>query len=265
MQPPGDVGPDVEQSGDWLDGLFELNRVIADTGEALEGSLCYEHRDPAFVDSPPDPRMRAKRDLFRQVAVSHRSLLEVGVNGGHSAYVALTANPELRYHGVDICDHAYVEPAIAWLQERFPGRVTLTAGSSLEVLPRLHRQGLRFDAFHVDGAKSNYFLDILHVQLMVDGRQAVVIIDDTEPGSMAAQTLQLCKRRGILSSAPDHPAPGADEVFRNEAALLAAPRPGAWQVHLAEAVTRRALWRARLAVWRLQRDLSRRGRARPSG
>ena len=49
---------DIEQSESWLDGLFRLNRVIAESGVPLEGNLFYDHRDPSFVDRPPDPRLR---------------------------------------------------------------------------------------------------------------------------------------------------------------------------------------------------------------
>ena len=133
---------DIEQSESWLDGLFRLNQVIAGTGVPLEGNLFYEHRDSSFVDRPPDPRLRPKRDRFRSVAMSHSRLLEIGVNGGHSAYAALTANPELTYFGVDICDHAYVRPAIRWLQAEFPDRVSFESGNSLKTLPALRREGL---------------------------------------------------------------------------------------------------------------------------
>ena len=149
VQSPGDI----QRSKSWLDGLFRLNRVIAESGVPLEGNLFYEHHDRSFVDSPPDPRLRAKRDPFRSVAVSHARLLEIGVNGGHSAYAALTANPELTYFGVDICAHAYVRPANEWLQAEFPGRVSFESGNSLKTLPSLRRQGHRCDAFHVNGAK----------------------------------------------------------------------------------------------------------------
>lgn len=75
------------------------------------------------------------------------------MNGGHSAAMTLSSNPELSYHGVDVCDHAYVTPAVEWLAHDFPGRVTFTKGSSLGVLPELARQRLSFDAFHEDGYK----------------------------------------------------------------------------------------------------------------
>ena len=40
-----------------------------------------------------------------------RLLLEIGVNAGHSALLALSANPSLAYHGVDLDGHGYTAPA----------------------------------------------------------------------------------------------------------------------------------------------------------
>jgi hypothetical protein len=137
---------DIEQSESWLEGVFRLNRVIAESGVPLEGNLFYDHRDPSFVDRPPDPRLRAKRDRFRSVAVSHTRLFEIGVNGGHSAYAALTANPELTYFGIDICAHSYVRPAIEWLQAEFPDRVSFESGNTSSITssgPSLRRLSCR--------------------------------------------------------------------------------------------------------------------------
>ena len=242
---------DVEASPDWLDGLLRLNQVIAQTGIPLEGNLCYEHRDSDYLHRPPDPLLRAKRDRFREVVNSHTHLLEIGVNGGHSAYVALTANPKLAYHGVDICFHGYVRPAIAWLQSEFPGRVSFTAGNSLRALPELRRQGQRFDAVHIDGAKFAYFADIIHAQQIVDGSRAVVIVDDTN-GPLVADTWRRCLRRGLVAPLADFPtlAPGS---FSNEVARLVPPRPGRSGPYLAEAVVRRRAFKIGQAVRRVRR------------
>jgi len=115
-----------------------------------------------FVHLPPDPAFRAKRDRFCAAAAGRHKLLEVGVNGGHSAYLALTANPDLEFHGIDICQHPYVIPAVTWLQEQFPGRVLFTEGSSLDVVPDMVRRGDRYDAFHIHGPKGAYYHDIVH-------------------------------------------------------------------------------------------------------
>ncbi len=243
---------DIEQSESWLDGLFRLNRVIAESGVPLEGNLFYHHRDPSFVDRPPDPRLRPKRDRFRSVAVSHTRLLEIGVNGGHSAYTALTANPELTYFGVDICAHSYVRPAIEWLQAEFPDRVSFESGNSLKTLPALRRQGYLYDAFHIDGAKINYLADILHCRQMMTGTVAIVIVDDTN-GPLVAATWRRCLRWRIVGPLAAYPT--QDEgALSNEIAQLLPPRSGRSEVQLVAAAGLRAGWKMNQSARRIRRS-----------
>lgn len=242
---------DIEQSESWLDGVFRLNRVIAQSGVPLEGNIFYDHRDPSFVDRPPDPRLRPKRDRFRSVAVSHTRLFEIGVNGGHSAYAALTANPELSYFGVDICAHSYVRPAIEWLQAEFPNRVSFESGNSLKTLPALRRQGHLYDAFHIDGAKSNYLADILHCRQMMTGTGAVVIVDDTN-GPLVAATWRRCLRWGIVGPLAEYPT--QDEgALSNEIAQLLPPRSGRSELQLVAATGLRAAWKMNQSARRMIR------------
>ena len=243
---------DIEQSESWLDGLFRLNRVIAESGVPLEGNLFYDHRDPSFVDRPPDPRLRPKRDRFRSVAVSHSRLLEIGVNGGHSAYAALTANPELTYFGIDICAHSYVRPAIEWLQAEFPDRVSFESGNSLKTLPALRRQGYLYDAFHIDGGKSNYLADILHCRQMMTGAVAIVIVDDTN-GPLVAATWRRCLRWRIVGPLAAYPT--QDEgALSNEIAQLLPPRSGRSEVQLVAAAGLRAFWKMNQSARRIRRS-----------
>ncbi len=246
---------DIEQSEQWLDGLFRLNRVIAESGVPLEGNLFYEHGDSSFVDRPPDPRLRTKRDRFRSVAVSHTRLFEIGVNGGHSAYAALTANPELSYFGVDICAHSYVRPAIEWLQAEFPDRVSFESGNSLKTLPALRRKGYLFDAFHVDGAKKNYLADILHCRQMMTGTVAIVIVDDTN-GPLVAATWRRCLRWRIVAPLPAYPSQGSG-VFSNEIAQLLPSRAGRSEAQLVAAAGIRAAWKVNQSARKIRRSLLR--------
>ncbi len=244
---------DVEQSQSWLNGLFRLNEIIAATGAPLEGNLFYEHGDTPFVNCPPDPRLRRKRDRFRSVAASRSRLLEIGVNGGHSAYAALTANPDLIYFGVDICVHPYVRPVIGWLQAEFPDRVHFESGNSLKALPALRRRGQLFDAFHVDGAKKNYLGDVLHCRQMMTGEEAVVIIDDTN-GPLVAATWRRCLRWRIV--APLDAYPSQDEGgFSNEIAQLLPPRTGHSEVELVAAAAIRAGWWMNQSARRIRRSV----------
>jgi hypothetical protein len=68
-------------------GLARLNAAIAATGAPLFGNLCYDHLEEDFAQSPPNPILRSKRDRLRRAVEGRTRMLEVGVNGGHSAYV----------------------------------------------------------------------------------------------------------------------------------------------------------------------------------
>jgi hypothetical protein len=171
---------DMEKSDLWLAGLKRLNSVIDATGQPLMGNLCYDHLQQDYVESPPNPILRDKRDRLRKAVEGRARMLEIGVNGGHSAYLALTSNPMLEFHGIDICEHAYVLPTVEHLEEEFPGRFFFYRGDCLEVLPRLAEAGQRFDIFHIDGAKSTYLEDVFWCANMVAGESARIIMDDTD-------------------------------------------------------------------------------------
>lgn len=203
---------DLEQSTAWLQGLKDLNSVIEATGQPLAGNLFYDDQGD-YVDRVPNPHTRPKRDRFRAALEGRNRLLEVGVNGGHSAYLALTSNPDLEFHGVDICEHAYVRPAIAQLAGAFPGRVYFYDGDGRKVLPELEAKGLRFDAFHIDGAKHLYFTDILNSARMIAEDVATVIIDDTQLKSVA-WVWRTCQRYGLIE--PDPAFPPVRDTFHDQ-------------------------------------------------
>jgi len=171
-------------------------------------------------------------------------MLEIGVNGGHSAYVALSATPDLEFHGVDIGEHSYVRPAIDWLAAEFPGRVFFHEGSCLEVLPRLHRQGLRFDLFHVDGAKHTYYRDILNCHRLAErDREILIVVDDFNFG--AVETVwRRCLCQGLVAPHPDFPPMDREAPRQNAIGALepiSAPRWWAFRARLALTASRRRL------------------------
>lgn len=237
----------------WLTGLRNLNEVTAAMGEPLMGNLFYLHQQADYVTSAPNPVLRIKRERMRTALRGRRRLLEVGVNGGHSAYLALTSNPELEFHGVDICEWSYVKPAVEWLQARFPGRVHLHVGDSMKVLPALAKSGLTFDAFHIDGAKWAYYHDILVCQRMMTGRRpAVIVVDDTNRPVVSA-TWDRCLSQGVIQSVPEFPAMPQNLSSRNEVGTLR--RIPEWKRMLlmayADVIRRRLPQRARHRIRRL--------------
>lgn len=167
----------------FLQRLATLNRLVRESGETIEGGLFYWDRVADFDDRAPDPTLApARRNLWRACRFK-RSMLEVGVNAGHGALLFLSSNVDLVWHGVDICEHAYVEPCVAFLAQEFPGRVHFHRGDSREALPRLatHRPELDFDLFHVDGGHTDALCraDIGNcLRLARSGRGKHLVLDD---------------------------------------------------------------------------------------
>ena len=177
---------------DTLDEIFterfrlRLERIAAlvrQSGEPLEGNIFYADLADRYADQPPDRDLApARRNVWRAVRFKER-LLEVGVNAGHSALLALSANPRLEYYGVDIMAHAYTAECVDFLKGEFPGRVHLFTGDSRDVLPWLvnRRAELAFDVFHVDGGHTD---DVCRadmgncIRIAHGGRGRHILLDD---------------------------------------------------------------------------------------
>jgi hypothetical protein len=137
--------------------LRRIAEIIKRSGDPLEGNIFYADGDQRYAERPPaDELAPARRNVWRAVRFKER-LLEVGVNAGHSALLALSSSPRLEYYGVDIMSHPYTAECVDFLKGEFPGRVHLFPGDSREVLPWLvnRRAELSFDVFHVDGGHTS--------------------------------------------------------------------------------------------------------------
>lgn len=210
---------DIEKSDQWLAGLERLNLVIEAFGQPLVGNLCYDHFQEDYVHRPPNPILRAKRDRFRKAIDGRTRMLEVGVNGGHSAYLALTSNPALEFHGVDICEHSYVSAIAAHLEKQFPDRFFFHRGDCLKVLPRLVQDRQKFDVFHIDGAKRTYLNDIFWCERMVAGKSATLIMDDTDQ-KILSLVWRICAYLGVIDSEPVFLPMSNISKYRNEVGVL---------------------------------------------
>jgi hypothetical protein len=137
--------------------LKRIAEIVKQSGEPLEGNIFYADLDELYVDQPPETGLApARRNAWRAFRFKEK-LLEVGVNAGHSALLALSSNSRLEYYGVDIMSHVYTAECVDFLKGEFPGRVHLFTGDSREVLPWLvsRRSELAFDIFHVDGGHTD--------------------------------------------------------------------------------------------------------------
>jgi Methyltransferase domain len=163
--------------------LQRLNAIAGRSGETLEGNVFYPDQDKTFAGSPPAAALApARRNVWRAVRFKER-LLEVGVNAGHSALLALSANPKLEYYGVDVLAHAYTVECVDFLKGEFPGRVHLFPGDSREVLPWLADRGdeMNFDLYGIDGGHTDEVClnDMTHCIRMAQGQKGRhLLLDD---------------------------------------------------------------------------------------
>jgi predicted O-methyltransferase YrrM len=143
-----------------LQEIMDLNQSLAATGELIEGNVCYWHDTPPEIFSvfPPTDDMDhvAKRINLSYLAARHVDVLEIGLNGGHSALITLVSNHRLNFTAVDIGMHQYTEAAATYLRNRFGRRFSLMTGDSREILPRLaiDHPNKFFDLIHIDGGHS---------------------------------------------------------------------------------------------------------------
>lgn len=159
--------------------LAELHRIIAASGELLEGNLFTEHLRSSIPDEPVEV-FRNKRSNYALFCSGGRSLLEIGFNAGHSCLLALTVEKDLIYTGVDIGMHSYTLRCFDYLKSVFGDRVRLHIGDSRDVIPILRRQQDRFDLYHLDGGHG---FNVAHADLcnLLDfaGPGTTLMVDDT--------------------------------------------------------------------------------------
>ena len=178
---------DLADCPEFVSAVFELNQRLKESGENIEGNVCYlDHTTPTVLDHAlptTDLDHVKKRINLGIVARESTMMLEIGLNGGHSALLCLLANPNLTLVAVDICRHKYVEKAIEYLKARFSRRFHCLRGDSRDVLPRmaLEQPKLRFDAIHVDGghAENIAYADISN-SLRLAQPGALFVLDDMQ-------------------------------------------------------------------------------------
>jgi len=183
----------------WRQRLLSLNTALFDAmagmddAPCLNGNLFYDHKDPDFLQAAMVAKFEGKRKNFFNLAKQISTLLEVGVNGGHSLFLALSSNPNIQVIGIDVAEQLepswapvdkYVPAAYDWLKNEFPGQCTLIKGNSLVELPKfaLDNPALDIDAVHLDGAKDTHLRELLAIlPLMKKGGFAVFDDANTAP------------------------------------------------------------------------------------
>jgi hypothetical protein len=185
------------ESEDFRQKLSFLNSALKDAliksgyPEVLIGNLFYDHVQEKFSEAPLYPIYDLKRRRLFEAATRSSVMFEIGINGGHSAFLCLMANPNLRIIANDIAQfyppeplchpEVYVPVACNALKSLFPDRITTIIGNCLTEVPKYVRNNRtrHVDLVHIDGEKTTYRADFDNlVPILKEG--AIVVFDDSQ-------------------------------------------------------------------------------------
>ena len=93
---------------------------------------------------------------FLKYMVSNKNIkrvIEIGFNGGHSADLFLSSNPDIHLISFDLGSHSYVQHGKKYIDMKYPERHTLILGDSRETVPEFYRTNptTTFDFIFIDG------------------------------------------------------------------------------------------------------------------
>ena len=163
--------------------LLELQSIIEDSGEELEGNCFYEHKSLTFR-----PELLPKQcNLFWAAQqVKNNRICEIGFNAGHSMMLFLIGNNQINDVSVfDLASHKYTMRCAEYMYSKFPYcKINFYCGDSKTTLPNFIQEfphnKEQFDLVHIDGGHTEDCVesDILYGEMLVSVN-GLLIIDDT--------------------------------------------------------------------------------------
>lgn len=226
------------ESTDFINKLNVLNSNLKKELEnknyvpTLLGNLFYDHEQmtPPFFNSPLLKDCEEKRKRFSAACMMRTKMFEVGLNGGHSSFLALTSNEDMNVYSNDIAafyppcpnihPEVYVPEAARTLKNLFNNRFNFIKGSCLTEIPNFVRNNpeMVFDIIHIDGNKNTYQNDFFNIRpLLADN--CIVIFDDSQNPAVQNLVDNLIKAR-YLHRTPDFPQMNPNIKYRNEVLIF---------------------------------------------
>lgn len=189
---------ELVDSKKFKDDLQKLNYHLKEKLEkcnyfpVLIGNLFYDHdqRNPPFYNSKLLDDCLEKRIRLFTAAKMKKTMFEVGLNGGHSAFLAMMSNENLTVYSNDIAEfyppcpnihpEIYVDAAAEKLKEFYPNNFHYIRGNCLTEVPKFtaNNPNIKIDLVHIDGEKSTYRQDFFNILPLLED-DAIVIFDDS--------------------------------------------------------------------------------------
>ena len=212
----------IIKSEDFINKLniinFNLKKSLENEGyqPILIGNLFYDHEQKEFYNSKElDINCYEKRKRFVKAAKESNVMFEIGTNGGHSSFLALISNENLKVYSNDIAKfyppcpnihpEIYVNVAVETLKNMFNDRFTFIKGDCLIEVPIFVKNNLnlKIDLVHIDGHKDTYKQDFINL-LPILANNCIVIFDDTQQKGVQNQVNELIKENYLHKTSDFH-------------------------------------------------------------
>ena len=131
-----------------------------------------------------------------------KTVCETGFNAGHSTLIWLLANPNAKVYSFDLGGHTCTRPMAEYLENRFPGRFTITYGSSTETLPVFRRENpdVNCDMMIVDGGHTVEIASSDFENFYEMANKLNIVFYDNHPDVYEiGASWELLKRRGVVT------------------------------------------------------------------
>tara|TARA_B100000035_G_C20940890_1_gene527488 strand:- start:73 stop:711 length:639 start_codon:yes stop_codon:yes gene_type:complete len=154
--------------------IDDLNNIIKNTGEEIEGNCLYQNTFEFHLDNKESLRY----NLYT-LCKTKKSILEVGFNGGHSVVLYLYSNPDIKIKSYDICRHKYTEKCANYVKEQNLYNFELIKGDSRETLKSNKNKEI-FELIHLDGGHGVDLVqnDLINSKKFAD-KDTILIMDDS--------------------------------------------------------------------------------------
>lgn len=144
---------------DYLNSVLNSGYLEGNTGMYLSQHRYYHH---LVKDAKP------------------KTICEIGFNAGHSTLIWLTASPDAKVYSFDIGRYEYTRVMAEYLDSKFPGRLKLIYGNSLETVPKVAQLELLYcDMIVIDGGHDYEIVsrDLQNMKAMASAVN-IVVFDD---------------------------------------------------------------------------------------
>lgn len=124
-----------------------IQMIIARCKTGLTGS--YLMKNDLSYEAEYFTKQTNLYDLVKRA--KPRTVLEIGVNAGHSLLIMLLAHPIEKMDVFDVCVFDHTRPCIEYLNRHFNNCIRLIVGESPGTVEMHLSQRLTYDVYHIDG------------------------------------------------------------------------------------------------------------------